>query len=98
VTDAGWAILEPLLPPTDPDGRPLEIERRVIVNVIFYVLRSGCPWRCLPYDFPVWETVYSYFRDWKQDGTWEKIHTALRTQLRVRMGRNAEPSAAIIDS
>jgi putative transposase len=98
VTDAQWAILEPLLPPPDPDGRPLEIERREILNAIFYVLRSGCPWRYLPNDLPKWQTVYSYFRDWKRDGTWECIHTALRKRLRVQMGREAEPSAAIIDS
>jgi putative transposase len=98
VTDAQWAILEPLLPVPDPEGRPVEIERREIVNAIFYVLRSGCPWRYLPHDLPVWETAYSYFRDWKQDGTWERIHTALRKQLRLRMGRDPEPSAAILDS
>jgi putative transposase len=98
VTDAQWAILEPLLPVPDPAGRPLEIERREIVNAIFYVLRSGCPWRYLPHEFPVWETVYSYFRDWKQDGTWERLHSCLRRDLRSRMGRDPEPSAAIIDS
>ena len=98
VTDAQWAVLEPLMPALDPEGRPVEIERREIVNAILYVLRSGCPWRYLPHDLPVWETVYSYFRDWKRDGTWERIHSALRKQLRVRMGRDPEPSAAIIDS
>jgi putative transposase len=98
VTDAQWAILEPLLPKPGAHDRPLEIPRREIVNAILYVLRSGCPWRYLPHDFPQWETVYSYFRDWKRDGTWERIHTALRKQLRVRMGRDAEPSAAIMDS
>jgi putative transposase len=98
VTDAQWAILAPLMPVPDPEGRPLEIERREIVNAIFYVLRTGCPWRYLPHEFPKWETVYSYFRDWKRDGTWENMHTALRKQLRVQMGRDPEPSAAIIDS
>jgi putative transposase len=98
VTDDQWAILEPLLPRPDPDGRPLEIERREIVNAIFYMLRSGCPWRYLPHDLPKWQTVYSYFRDWKADGTWERIHTVLRMRLRVEMGREAEPSAAIIES
>jgi putative transposase len=86
------------MPVPDPEGRPLEIERREIVNAIFYVLRTRCPWRYLPHEFPKWQTVYSYFRDWKRDGTWEKMHTALRKQLRVQMGRDPEPSAAIIDS
>ena len=90
VTDAQWAILEPLMPVPDAEGRPLESERREIVNAIFSVLRSGCPWRYLPHEFPCWETVYSYFRDWKRDGTWERMHTALRKQLRVKIGRNPE--------
>lgn len=98
VTDDQWAILEPLLPQPGPEDRPLEIERREIVNAILYVLRSGCPWRYIPHDFPTWQTVYSYFRDWKLDGTWQHIHTTLRKRLRVKMGREAEPSAAIIDS
>ncbi len=98
VTDDQWAILEPLLPHPGPEDRPLEIERREIVNAIFYVLRSGCPWRYVPHDLPPWQTVYSYFRDWKLDGTWQRIHTTLRKRLRVKMGREAEPSAAIIDS
>jgi putative transposase len=91
VTDAQWANLEPLMPVPDPEGRPLEIERREIVNAIFYVLRTGCPWRYLPHEFPKGETVSSSFRDGKRDGTWEKIHTALRKQLRVQMGRDPEP-------
>lgn len=79
-------------------GRPLEIARRELVNAILYVLRSGCPWRLLPHDFPRWFTVYSYFRRWKRDGTWEGIHHALRRELRVQVGREPEPSAAVIDS
>jgi transposase len=90
VTDAEWAILEPLVPAVKPGGRPLEIERREIVNAILYVLRSGCPWRLLPHDLPRWFTVYSYFRRWKRDGTWEGVHHALRRQLRVHIGREPE--------
>lgn len=98
VTDAQWAILEPLIPAAKPGGRPQEIARREIVNGIFYVLRSGCPWRMLPHDFPNWSTIYLYFRQWKRDGTWERVHHALRRELRVSVGREPEPSAAIIDS
>jgi transposase len=98
VTDAEWAILEPLIPPAKPGGRPQEIERRELVNGSLYVLRSGCPWRLLPHDLPNWSTVYLYFRLWKQAGIWEQVNTALRGDLRVRLGRDPQPSAAILDS
>jgi transposase len=98
VTDAEWAILEPLIPEVKPGGRPEEIERREIVNGILYVLRSGCPWRLLPHDLPNWSTVYLYFRQWKRAGIWEQVNAVLRRQLRVTRGREAEPSAAILDS
>lgn len=98
VTDKEWAILEPLIPTAKPGGRPQEIERREIVNGILYVLRSGCPWRLLPHDLPNWSTVYLYFRLWKHAGIWEQVNAALRRDLRVHVGREAEPSAAVIDS
>jgi len=98
VTDAEWAILEPLIPAVKPGGRPEEIERREIVNGILYVLRSGCPWRLLPHDLPNWSTVYLYFREWKRAGIWEQVNTALRRDVRVCLGRDPEPSAAILDS
>jgi putative transposase len=98
VTDQEWAILEPLIPAAKPGGRPQEIERREIVNGIFSVLRSGCPWRMIPHDLPNWSTVYLYFREWKQAGVWEQVNTALRRDVRVRAGRDPEPSAAILDS
>jgi putative transposase len=68
------------------------------VNAILYVMRTGCQWRYLPHDFPAWQTVYAYFREWQQRGVWEVIHRHLREQLRLQMGRVATPSAAIIDS
>jgi putative transposase len=68
------------------------------VDAILYVLRSGCTWRLLPHDFPPWQTVYHYFRLWRLDGTWERVHTRLREQARRRAGREATPSAAILDS
>jgi putative transposase len=95
VTEEEWTILEPLIPPIKPGGRPQEIERREIVNAILYVLRSGCPWRLLPHDFPRWFTVYAYFRRWKRDGTWEGLHHALRRQMRAHVGRDPETSAAL---
>ncbi len=98
VTDAEWSILEPLIPTAKPGGRPQEIARREIVNAILYVLRSGCPWRLLPHEFPRWFTVYAYFRRWKRDGTWQRVHQALRRELRVALRREPDPSAAILDS
>jgi len=98
VTDEEWAILEPLIPAVKPGGRAEEIERREIVNGIVYVLRSGCPWRLLPHDLPNWSTVYWYFRQWKRAGIWEQVNAVLRRQVRVRLGRDPDPSAAIVDS
>lgn len=98
LTDEEWAILEPLIPAVKPGGRPAEIERREIVNAILYVLCSGCPWRMMPHDLPRWFTAYSYFRRWKRAGIWEQVNAALRRDLRVTLGREAEPSAAIVDS
>jgi len=74
------------------------VERRELVNAMVYVLRSGCPWRLLPHEFPAWGTVYYYFRRWQREGVWEQILQALRMQVRQQEGRNAQPSAAIIDS
>ncbi|MGH2461213.1 MAG: IS5 family transposase [Chloroflexota bacterium] len=98
VTDAEWAVLSPYVPSPKPGGRPPKHTRRELVNAIFYLIRSGEAWRLLPHDFPPWRTVYHYFRLWRLDGTWERLHTALRERLRVKVGRNSQPSASIIDS
>ena len=71
---------------------------REILDAIFYVVKSGCPWRLLPHDFPPWKTVYHYFRFWRLDGTWERMHRALRERVRVRLKRNPQPSAGVVDS
>lgn len=98
LSDAQWAILEPLIPQAKPGGHPRTVEMREILNAILYVLCTGCQWRALPRDFPPWSTVWSYFRRWRISGEWERIHTTLREQLRTSMEREATPSAAIIDS
>jgi len=98
LTDEQWKILEPLIPPPKLGGRPRNTNIREVINAIFYLLRSGCAWRLLPHDFPPWQTVYTYFRQWKKDGTWKKIHDTLHENLREKDGRELEPSAAIIDS
>jgi len=71
---------------------------RAILDAVFYVLKSGCPWRMLPREFPPWKTVYDWFRRWRIDGTWERLNAELRERLRVRSGRDLQPSAAIVDS
>jgi len=79
-------------------GRPRKYNWREIVDAMFYQVRSGCPWEMLPHDLPKWNSVYGYFRLWRIDGTLARIHDALREQVRLKAGREATPSAAIIDS
>lgn len=99
LTDAQWARLAPLLE-RDPSqgGRPRKYPLREIVNALLYVLRGGISWRAIPHDLPPWESVYDHYRRWKKDGTLEKVHDGLRQDLRLASGREATPSAVIIDS
>src|SRR4051795_9164299 len=71
---------------------------RKILDAVFYVLKSGCPWRLLPREFPPWETVYCWFRKWAMNGTFERLNAALREVVRSRLGRDPLPSAGIADS
>jgi putative transposase len=98
LTDAEWRCLEPYVPPPNKRGRPRAHAAREILDAVFYVLKSGCPWRLLPREFPPWETVYCWFRRWRLDGTWERLNTVVRERLRVRLGRDANPSAGVVDS
>lgn len=101
LTDVQWLILEPLLMAIvkqSKRGRRRQVKLREVVNAIFYVLRTGCAWRLLPHDFPAWQTVYGYFRRWRDGGVWEQLNDALRDAVRVEAERDIEPSAAIIDS
>jgi putative transposase len=98
LTDEQWQVLRRLLPRPSRRGAPQTVCRRAVVNAILYVLRSGCAWRLLPCDFPKWKTVYGIFLTWRNDGTWRRVHDALRDLLRVREGREKSPSAAVIDS
>jgi transposase len=101
-TDAQWALIDPLLP--DPawlgehGGRPEQYCRRVIVDAIFYLVDNGTKWRALPVDFPPWSTVYNYFAAWEKAGVTQYVLDGLRDRVRLRDGRTAQPSAAIIDS
>jgi putative transposase len=98
VTDEQWVLLEPLIPPARPGGRPREVDVREVVNALFYRNRNGCGWRALPHDFPAWKTVYNYFQWWTWDGTWEAILAALRPQVRANAGREPTPRVAVVDS
>jgi putative transposase len=98
LSDTEWAYLAGHLPTPEHNGRPRVHSLREILNAVFYVLKSGCAWRLLPHDFPPWKTVYHYFRFWRLDGTWERMHSALRERARVRLERNPQPSAGIVDS
>lgn len=99
LSDAEWSCLEAHLPISEATGRPRLHTPREILDAVFYIVRSGCAWRLLPHDFPPWKTVYHYyFRLWRIDGTWERLHAALRERVRVRLGRDPQPSAGIVDS
>ena len=97
LTGAEWNVISPLLPAAKTGGRPRTTSLREVVNAIFYVSRSGGAWRLLPKDFPPYQTVYRYFRAWSKDGTWQKVHDALRDRVRQKEGRETSPSAAVID-
>jgi putative transposase len=98
LTDNEWHVIAPLLPGSKKLGRPRKYAWRDILDAIFYVLRTGCQWRFLPHDLPKWKTAYHYLWRWRKEGTWRRIHAQLREQLRVMQGREAQPSAGIIDS
>ena len=98
LSDAEWSYTEPHLPTPEASGRPRVHTLREITDAIFYIVRSGCAWRLLPHDFPPWKTIHHYFRTWRIDGTFERMHSALLKRVRVRSERNPQPSAAIVDS
>jgi transposase len=98
LTDAEWAVLEPVLPPRSGLGRPPKWSRRTIMNGLFYVLRSGQPWRMLPGDFPPVSTLQRYFYAWRDSGLWSTINHHLLAAVRLAAGREASPSAGVIDS
>ena len=98
MSDAEWATLEPVVPLAKPGGRPRKHDARSLLDAMFYFVRAGCAWRMLPRHFPPWKTVYHYLRAWRLDGTWERILEAWRVAVRLASGRNAEPSACVLDS
>lgn len=93
-----WQLLEPLLPAAKPTGRPRSVSLMLVVQAILYVLVTGCAWSLLPKEYPPYSTVYYYFRQWRDDGTWKNIHDTLVAKVRVAAGRHPTPSAASLDS
>ena len=98
LTDAQWAVLEPLLPIAGTRGRPRRTDLRAVIDAILYLLRTGCQWRLIPSDFPPWGTVWWYFWRWRHDGVWVRVHRALHRAARVAKGQNPQPAVVIMDS
>jgi transposase len=98
LTDAEWALVEPFVPPARRGGRRRTVDVREVLNGIFHVLATGCQWRALPKDLPPKSTVHDYLTLWTWDGTLRRLHHALLVRARERMGKEASPTAAIIDS
>jgi putative transposase len=98
LSDIEYEIIEPLIPAAKPGGRKRSVNIREVLNGIFYLLKTGCQWRMLPKDLPPWGTVHYYFRIWKLEGSWFKIHEALRHKVRIKAGLPVDPSIGIIDS
>jgi len=97
ISDAQWAILEPMIPKPSKRGRPRG-DRRPLINAILYIVKGGIPWRLLPMNFPPWKTVYHVFRKWSGDHTWESINARLRAHIREAADKRCRPTAAILDS
>ena len=97
LTKAQWKRLKKLIPQYR-GGRPRKYDLKEILNAIFYIVKTGCQWRLLPDGFPYWKTVYTYFRNWRLSGLWERINAHLRRKIREKVGKYSQPSAAIIDS
>ena len=96
-TDEEWALIEPHMPARFRVGRPRETKMRAVLDAIFYIIETGCQWRMLPKDFPPFTTVQGYFHQWRDDGRWELINHHLLMQAREVAGREASPSAGVID-
>jgi putative transposase len=98
LTDSQWGIIQELIPPAKPGGRPRSLDMRQVVNAILYVVVGGIQWRMLPREYPKWQSVYRYFRNWKRTAAWKRIHDTLRAALRRRTGRHKHPTGGCLDS
>ena len=98
ITDAQWALIEPHIPPVHPGGRPRKTDVRDVLDAILYILRTGCQWRYLPFDFPPKSTVWRYFDQWRRDGTLDRIHDLLRRKVRTMEKPYHPRTSASVDS
>jgi putative transposase len=98
LTDSQWDCIKELIPSAKPGGHPRVLEMRAVVNALLYLTVTGCQWRMLPREYPAWQSVYTYFRQFRDDGTWQRIHDTLRAQVRERVGRHKQPTAGALDS
>lgn len=98
LTDSQWNLIKELIPPAKPGGRPRNLDMRQVVNAILYLLVTGIQWRYLPREYPKWQSVYSYFRLWREDATWQRIHDTLHAQVRRADERHKHPTAGCLDS
>jgi putative transposase len=98
LTDRQWGLIKDLIPAAKTGGRPRELDMRWVINALFYIVVGGIQWRMLPREYPNWQSVYYYFRQWRKDGTWQRIHDTLRAQVRRKAGRHKHPTAGCLDS
>src|SRR5438477_3747572 len=98
LTDRQWDCIKDLLPSAKPGGRPRSLDLRAVLNAIFYLLKTGCQWRMLPQTYPKWQSVYYYFRVWRDSGIWQRLHATLRAAVRRAAGRHKHPTAGCLDS
>jgi putative transposase len=97
LTNRQWQCISPLVPAAKPGGRPRALDMREVINAILYIGVTGCQWRMLPHEYPKWQSVYAYFKQWRDDGTWQRIHDTLRAEVRRRAGRHKHPTAGCLD-
>jgi len=98
MTDSQWDIIQQMIPLAKSGGRPRSLDMRQVINAILYIVVGGIQWRMLPKEYPKWQSVYYYFRIWRDDGTWQRIHDTLRAQVRRKEGRHKHPTAGSLDS
>lgn len=98
LTDRQWECIRKYIPLAKPGGRPRTLDMREVINAILYIVVGGCHWRMLPRSYPKWKSVYHYFREWRDDGTWQRIHDKLRAELRRKVGRDKQATAGCMDS